>query len=1031
MNSKKHNFIDLFKIKKKIKRLKFKLIIGIFILFLLIAAVSATGIIAVNSFEPFLNEVAIFLSDENIDKKDIEIQNWINNMTAQELLTALNNNTFVMKKSSFDHLKIKRRDFLYLLNLCTNYENQGKQTREVTVEMKHIYTTLEEYDEVVGQDESGNDVTETITESVQHEKIIKKVINVSNVETEGLLSMDWRTLYLFSLINSADPTRPKTKTMFSFLANWINPQTSESPNLNNLYNYSSADDNGYHINKRDIDQAFELLSMHYDYAFDVLRDSRTFYSYTECQQLPHSLEVLGDPNTETGQYTTYYPKSLINSGYSGYSDLYYVVNGSTIIGIQEQFNLIRFNEMGLNLCSFYSDEYFQILSSLLPGGNRIYEKFRYYQHQAKNGNNVIYNGNFLIYLGGFNLSEGQTVLDGNAIGPNYGNSNNLGADGIYSPPVHVGEAAVNLAMTRLNWSYTQNVSPSNGPTRTDVGYWDCSSMIGRLYNELGVGISAGATTLTLQNNADKYAQKINESEMIPGDVYWLSSGSGRHVVMYCGNGMVLHAKGVKYGTIYESVQQWKTSNSKELKFCFRPYLGLSNTWTPPSIGMGSNSSGYITAADFALLTENEVAEKILALAIEDSKNSYILPSITAAQMILESGFVKSGLAVNANNCFGMKASLSGNLWPNSVWDGVSIYQSWTWEEDGSGKRYQVLADFRSYPTIEDSISDHSAYLLGAKKGNQLRYSGLTNAINFTDAITIIKNGGYATDTQYIQKVTNVINKYNLARFDDTYININSNVDNGTTSDNKIYLNNQWEFAEFSKIDTGYAVLYQSHAINSKRITIAINAGHGTKGGSNVKTQCHPDGSPKVTGGTTGIGAITAVAVSSGTTFLNGDSEASVTLSLAQILKDQLIADGYDVLMIRDADDVQLDNIARTVIANNVADCHIALHWDSTGSDKGAFYMSVPDIVSYRTMDPVRSHWQDHHRLGDYLIQGLRENGISIFSSRSMAMDLTQTSYSTIPSVDIELGDRASDHSLIKLHQLSGGLVDGINYFYNN
>ncbi|WP_353848438.1 hypothetical protein [Clostridium sp.] len=26
------------------------------------------------------------------------------------------------------------------------------------------------------------------------------------------------------------------------------------------------------------------------------------------------------------------------------------------------------------------------------------------------------------------------------------------------------------------------------------------------------------------------------------------------------------------------------------------------------------------------------------------------------------------------------------------------------------------------------------------------------------------------------------------------------------------------------------------------------------------------------------------------------------------------------------------------------------------------------------------------------------------------MDLTQTSYSTIPSVDIELGDKASDHS---------------------
>lgn len=48
-------------------------------------------------------------------------------------------------------------------------------------------------------------------------------------------------------------------------------------------------------------------------------------------------------------------------------------------------------------------------------------------------------------------------------------------------------------------------------------------------------------------------------------------------------------------------------------------------------------------------------------------------------------------------------------------------------------------------------------------------------------------------------------------------------------------------------------------------------------------------------------------------------------------------------MIRESDDVQLDNVARTVIANNAADCHIALHWDSTSSNKGAFYMSVPNV----------------------------------------------------------------------------------------
>ena len=85
----------------------------------------------------------------------------------------------------------------------------------------------------------------------------------------------------------------------------------------------------------------------------------------------------------------------------------------------------------------------------------------------------------------------------------------------------------------------------------------------------------------------------------------------------------------------------------------------------------------------------------------------------------------------------------------------------------------------------------------------------------------------------------------------------------------------------------------------------------------------------------------AVAVSGGMTFADGTAEAKVTLQMAKILKDRLLAEGYDVLMLRDGYDVQLDNVARSVLANRYADCHISLHWDSTSNDKGCFYMSVP------------------------------------------------------------------------------------------
>ena len=241
--------------------------------------------------------------------------------------------------------------------------------------------------------------------------------------------------------------------------------------------------------------------------------------------------------------------------------------------------------------------------------------------------------------------------------------------------------------------------------------------------------------------------------------------------------------------------------------------------------------------------------------------------------------------------------------------------------------------------------------------------------------------------------------------------------------------NNLRFAEFSKIHTDPAVLYRVSGPGAKGHTVCVNAGHGTRGGSSVKTQCHPDGTPKVTGGSTAAGALSAIAVSGGMTFRDGTPEPVVTLQEALILRDILIGRGYNVLMIRESEDVQLDNIARTVLANNYADCHIALHWDSSDSDKGAFFMSVPD-GSYKNMEPVKSTWQISELLGESLIEGLRNRGAKIWSDGSLDMDLTQTSYSSVASVDIELGDRVSPHTPEQLTFLAEGLADGVDLFFS-
>lgn len=168
------------------------------------------------------------------------------------------------------------------------------------------------------------------------------------------------------------------------------------------------------------------------------------------------------------------------------------------------------------------------------------------------------------------------------------------------------------------------------------------------------------------------------------------------------------------------------------------------------------------AKEFDGLSESIAAEKIIEM-IHECDKSGILYSVSAAQMILESGYVKTTLAKSANNCFGMKKILSGNTW-DTVWDGKSTVLIDTQEWDG-GKYITIKADFRKYPCIEDSIKDHSGYLLGAMNGSKKRYDGLLKCKNYKEAITLIKNGGYATDPSYVSKICNIIMRYNLDRYD--------------------------------------------------------------------------------------------------------------------------------------------------------------------------------------------------------------------------------------------------------------------------
>ena len=238
-----------------------------------------------------------------------------------------------------------------------------------------------------------------------------------------------------------------------------------------------------------------------------------------------------------------------------------------------------------------------------------------------------------------------------------------------------------------------------------------------------------------------------------------------------------------------------------------------------------------------------------------------------------------------------------------------------------------------------------------------------------------------------------------------------------------------KYANESVIHSGQVTLYRTTKSAKKGIVVGLNAGHGTKGGNRVKVYCHPDHSPKCVTGSTAAGERKAAAVSSGTTLLDGTTEADAVLDIALVLRTKLLAQGYDVLMIRETKDTQVDNIARTVFANRYADCHVSIHYNSSAENKGAFYVSVPNVESFRNMQPVKKWWKKHDALGEDIIDGLGSAGIKLYRYRSMGIDLVQTSYSTIPSVDVEVGDRASDHSASTVKKIANGIAAGITDFF--
>lgn len=151
-----------------------------------------------------------------------------------------------------------------------------------------------------------------------------------------------------------------------------------------------------------------------------------------------------------------------------------------------------------------------------------------------------------------------------------------------------------------------------------------------------------------------------------------------------------------------------------------------------------------------IYTREQFIQKIKNDVINDAKKSNILPSLTIAQAILESGNGNSGLAVVGKALFGIKA--------NSGWKG-KVYISKT-NEVYNGVSTTITAGFRAYNSWAESIQDHSNLFISLS-----RYKNLIGEKDYKTACKKVKEDGYATDPDYINKLINIIEKNKLYEFD--------------------------------------------------------------------------------------------------------------------------------------------------------------------------------------------------------------------------------------------------------------------------
>ncbi|MDC2827138.1 LysM peptidoglycan-binding domain-containing protein [Limosilactobacillus mucosae] len=141
-------------------------------------------------------------------------------------------------------------------------------------------------------------------------------------------------------------------------------------------------------------------------------------------------------------------------------------------------------------------------------------------------------------------------------------------------------------------------------------------------------------------------------------------------------------------------------------------------------------------------------ESVAQGAINGWNKFGVLPSVTVAQAILESGWGQSALSTQAHNLFGIKGSYNGQ------------YVTMQTREVYNGQSYYIYDNFRKYANNSESVEDHGNFLY-----SNSRYANLLGDQSYASVARKLQADGYATDPSYASSLIKLVEMYNLTQLD--------------------------------------------------------------------------------------------------------------------------------------------------------------------------------------------------------------------------------------------------------------------------